>query len=127
MRAYDFFFIMILIIANTMTLTIQKTSFKKKSYVKDQLFVQNNQKPIIIFDLINVLFKESYTGFAQKIGYAKLANYAITHWKNPGHRCLDMLNAISNQETQKPSVTIQLSGRTMPHCIVELHAGKKTC
>ena len=85
------------------------------------------QKPIIIFDCINVLFKESQAGFAQKVGYGVLASYALTHWKNPGCRCLDMLHAISKQNDQQPHLVMTLQEKTMPRCIVELHEGKKTC
>jgi len=86
-----------------------------------------DEKPIIVFDLINVLFKESYIGFAQRIGYGTLTSYALTHWKNPGHRCLDMLHAISDHDTQKPHLIITLNDKTMPRCIVELYEGKQTC
>lgn len=85
------------------------------------------KSPVIIFDLTNVLFKENQIGFAQKIGYATLANYAITHWKNPGYRCLDMLHTMSTKDTQKPDFCITLKGRVLPHCLVELQAGNKTC
>lgn len=89
--------------------------------------IQPSQKHAIIFDLTNVVIKENQIGFAKKIGYGNLASYAITHWKNPGHRCLDMLQEISNHETQKPHITITLQKRTMPRCLVELQEGKKTC
>jgi HAD superfamily hydrolase (TIGR01509 family) len=87
----------------------------------------NAQKQIIIFDLTNVLIKENQIGFAKKIGYGTLASYTITHWKSPGYRCLDMLHAMSNHETQKPHITITLNKRIMPRCLVELQEGKKTC
>ena len=87
----------------------------------------SQKKYVIIFDLTNVLIKENQTGFAKKIGYGTLASYTITHWKNPGYRCLDMLAAMSMHETQKPHITITLKTRTMPRCIVELQEGKKTC
>lgn len=86
-----------------------------------------NKKHTIIFDISNVLIQENTTNFAKKIGYGKLANYTITHWKNPGYRCLDMLAAMSKHETQKPHITITLKKRVMPRCIVELQEGKKTC
>jgi HAD superfamily hydrolase (TIGR01509 family) len=89
--------------------------------------VNAEQKPIIIFDLINVLFKENYNGFAQKIGYGALASYAITHWKNPGHRCLDTLHAISLQDTQKPYTTITINNRILPQCLIDLQEGTKNC
>ncbi len=85
------------------------------------------QKQIIIFDLTNVVIKENQIGFAKKIGYGNLASYAITHWKNPGHRCLDMLEEISKLESQKPHIILPLEKRTMPRCLVELQEGKKTC
>jgi len=66
------------------------------------------KKYTILFDLPNVLIKENQTGFSKKIGYGKLASYAITHWKNPGYRCLDMLAAMSALEEQKPHITITL-------------------
>ncbi|HSC25344.1 MAG TPA: HAD-IA family hydrolase [Candidatus Babeliales bacterium] len=85
------------------------------------------KKYVILFDLTNVLIKENQVGFAKKIGYGTLASYTLTHWKNPGHRCLDMLAAISKHETQKPHISITLKDRIMPRCIVELQEGKKTC
>jgi HAD superfamily hydrolase (TIGR01509 family) len=84
-------------------------------------------KQSIIFDLTNVVIKENQVEFAKKIGYGVLTRYAITHWKNPGYRCLDMLAAMSKHETQQPHITITLKKRTMPRCIVELQEGKKTC
>jgi len=84
-------------------------------------------KQVIIFDLTNVLIKENQIGFAKKIGYGRLANYAITHWKSPGYRCLDMLAEMSKHEIQKPHITITLQSRVMPRCLVELQEGKKNC
>ena len=98
--------------------------------ITTQLTESNNdtqKKYTIIFDLTNVVIKENQAGFAKKIGYGVLARYAITQWKNPGYRCLDMLDAISKHETQKPHITITLKNRTLPRCLVELHEGKKTC
>jgi HAD superfamily hydrolase (TIGR01509 family) len=86
-----------------------------------------SEKHIIIFDLTNVVIKENQIGFAKKIGYGTLASYAITHWKNPGHRCLDMLHEMSNLETHKPHIVLTLQKRTLPRCLVELQEGKKTC
>ncbi len=88
---------------------------------------QAPQKHVIIFDLTNVVIKENQIGFAKKIGYGTLASYAITHWKNPGHRCLDMLDEMSKNESHKPHVVLTLQKRTMPRCLVELQEGKKTC
>lgn len=99
-----------------------KNSFSFAKTTKDK-----QQKQVIIFDLTNVLIKENYIGFAKKIGYGTLASYTVTHWKNPGYRCLDMLHHMSTHESQKPHVTITFKTRTMPRCIVELQEGKKTC
>jgi len=85
------------------------------------------KKHTIIVDLTNVLFKENHNEFAKKIGYGTLASYAITHWKSPGYRCLDMLAAISNEQSQSPHITLTLKGRIMPKCIVELQEGVKNC
>jgi len=85
------------------------------------------KKHTIIFDLTNVVIKENQTELAKKIGYKNLASYTLTHWKHPGHRCLDMLNAMSSYETQKPHITISLKKRVLPRCLVELQEGKKTC
>jgi HAD superfamily hydrolase (TIGR01509 family) len=87
----------------------------------------NNKKHAIIIDITNVLFKENQNEFAKKIGYGVLASYAITHWKNPGYRCLDMLAAISKNDVQKPHVVLTLKGRILPRCLVELHEGTKNC
>jgi HAD superfamily hydrolase (TIGR01509 family) len=88
---------------------------------------QSAHKHVIIFDLTNIVIKENQIGFAKKIGYGTLASYAITHWKNPGYRCLDMLHEISNLESQKPHIVLTLQKRTMPRCLVELQEGKKNC
>jgi HAD superfamily hydrolase (TIGR01509 family) len=87
----------------------------------------SSRKQAIIFDMTNVLFKENQIGFAKKVGYGTLASYTLTHWKSPGYRCLDMLAAMSKQESQKPHVIITLKQRTLPRCIVELYEGKKNC
>jgi HAD superfamily hydrolase (TIGR01509 family) len=126
MRRYHrnfFLFLSILLLACSISIIARRMSRKQNI----SSIEQKTEKPIIIFDLINVLFKENQIGFAQKIGYGTLTSYAITHWKNPGHRCLDMLHAISRNNTQQPHITISLNGKTMPRCIVELHEGKKTC
>jgi HAD superfamily hydrolase (TIGR01509 family) len=104
-----------------------KKPIKKKQTIENVTPAAEKKSPVIIFDLTNVLFKENQIGFAQKIGYATLANYAITHWKNPGYRCLDMLHVMSTKDTQKPNYCITLKGRVLPHCLVELQAGNKTC
>lgn len=88
---------------------------------------QSTHKHVIIFDLTNIVIKENQIGFAKKIGYGTLASYAITHWKNPGYRCLDMLHEISNHESQKPHIVLTLQKRTLPRCLVELQEGKKNC
>ncbi len=86
-----------------------------------------HKKQVIIFDLTNVIIKENQMGFAKKIGYARLANYAITHWKSPGYRCLDMLDEMCKHESQKPHITITLQSRKIPRSLIELQEGKKNC
>lgn len=114
-------------LSSTLTIALRRNTSKKQIAKTSTTSQKSEEKTVIVFDLINVLFKESYVGFAQKIGYATLANYALTHWKNPGYRCLDMLHTISTHETQKPHVCLTINGRTMPRCLVELQAGKQTC
>src|SRR5204862_3204546 len=99
MRIYLPLFIIFLIIINTPTDGTRRIFVKKQAQQSSCQAEHLPEKSVIIFDLINVLFKESYIGFAQKIGYSTLTSYALTHWKNPGHRCLDMLNAMSNNAT----------------------------
>ncbi len=82
---------------------------------------------VIIFDITGVLFKENQKAFAQKIGYGKLASYALTHWKNPSYTCLDMLDTMSCDPIHKPVTEIKLKGRILPQCIVDLHLGTKMC
>ena len=84
------------------------------------------KKHVIIFDLMNVIIKENQSGFTKKIGYGNIASYMITHFKHPGYRCLDMLDAMSRHETQKPHIHLTFKKRTMPRCLVELQEGKKT-
>jgi HAD superfamily hydrolase (TIGR01509 family) len=130
MRTYHgnlFALLFMLILISTVTIAARRSSNKKRISLTKNISTPSAEKPIIVFDLINVLFKENYAGFAQKIGYGTLASYAVTHWKNPGHRCLDMLEEMSKTELQTPHLSISLQGRTMPRCIVELHEGKKTC
>ncbi len=89
--------------------------------------LMNKQKEqAIIFDLMNVIIKENQAGFTKKIGYGNIASYTFTHWKHPGYRCLDMLEAMSKHETQKPHICITLKKRTMPRCLIEFQEGKKT-
>jgi HAD superfamily hydrolase (TIGR01509 family) len=124
MRTNHLFIIIFALIITSVAINARRMPKKNNNITTPTNVVE---KPVIVFDLINVLFKESYIGFAQKIGYGTLANYALTHWKNPGHRCLDMLHSISNHETQKPHVCLTINGRTMPRCLVELQTGKQTC
>jgi FMN phosphatase YigB (HAD superfamily) len=120
--------IILLITLTTLTTNTRWFFIKKRAQTPTRTTqINQNIKQAIVFDLINVLFKENYAGFAQHIGYSVLASYALTHWKNPGHRCLDMLQAISNNPAQKPHIQILLNERIMPLCIVELQEGKKTC
>ena len=90
-------------------------------------FAFSTTKPVIIFDLVNVVIQENQSEITKKIGYGTLASYTLTHWKNPGYRCLDMLQKISTQENQKPHCKITLQNRTMPRCLVELQEGNKNC
>lgn len=99
------------------------TSKKTRSFDAQK----ENTKYTILFDLANVLIKENQLGFSKEVGYGKLASYTLTHWKNPGHRCLDMLAAISTHDNQKPHITITLNKRQLPLCLVELQEGKTTC
>jgi HAD superfamily hydrolase (TIGR01509 family) len=101
----------------------------KKSSIPQKRVIQEHHttKPALIFDLINVLFKENYSGFAQRIGYSTLASYTLTHWKNPGNRCLDMLHHMSTNSHQRPSVALMVNDRQMPQSIVDLHGGIKNC
>ena len=108
-------------------LLIVTGSIAKISHKKTITKNTNANKYTIIVDLTNVLIKENQIGFAKKIGYGVLASYAITHWKSPGYRCLDMLAAMSKHESQKPHITITLNNRIIPRCLVELQEGKKTC
>ena len=103
------------------TTLIQSAPLKNRSDT-----FNNNQKPVILFDLMNVLIKENQATFNKKIGYGTIASYTLTHWKHPGYRCLDMLEAMSKHETQKPHIHITLKQRTMPRCLIELQEGKKT-
>lgn len=121
MRFYHYISISLLLI---FIYTIPQTSLNQKKIICSN---EKCKKYTILFDLPNVLIKENQTGFSKKIGYGNLASYTITHWKNPGYRCLDMLAAISSLEEQKPHITITLKNRTLPRCLVELQEGKKTC
>lgn len=82
---------------------------------------------VIIFDITGVLFKENQKGFMKKLGYGKIARYALTHWKKPIYTCLDMLDTMSCNPIHKPVTEIKLKGRILPQCIVDLHLGIKTC
>jgi HAD superfamily hydrolase (TIGR01509 family) len=95
-----------------------------KTYKKIQSV--DTHQHVIIFDLMNVIIKENSAGFAKQIGYGKIASYTLTHWRHPGYRCLDMLDAMSNCEAQKPHITVTLKNKTMPRSLIELQEGKKT-
>lgn len=84
------------------------------------------KKQVILFDLMNVIIKENQSGFTKKIGYGSIASYMLTHFKHPGYRCLDMFDAMSKLETQKPHIHITLKKRIMPRCLIEFQEGKKT-
>jgi len=81
----------------------------------------------IIFDIPGVLFKENIANLTKKIGICALASYAVSHWKNPATVCLNMLEKMSKQETDKPPDTLTFKGRPMPRCIVEWQQGYKPC
>ncbi len=83
-----------------------------------------HKKYTIFFELTNVLIKENQIGFSKKVGYGNLASYTITHWKNPGHRCLDMLATMSTHDNQQPHLTITLNKKRLPLSLVKLHEGK---
>lgn len=87
----------------------------------------STKKYTIVIDLTGV-FKESKSAFIKKIGYGAFANYTLTHWKNPGHTCLDMLNHISiTYAEQKPQIEVKIKERLLPQCIIDLHKGTKHC
>lgn len=128
------YFLITLALLSISSISARQTAIKKQplrtkkiTKISPQQTNFEKQSSAIIFDLTNVLFKENQIGFAQKIGYGTLAGYTLTHWRNPGHCCLDMLNKISTDAAQKPDTCITLKGRTMPRCIVELQEGKKDC
>ncbi len=98
-------------------------AFSFTKVTKDRL---EDTKKVILFDLMNVIIKENQAGFTKKIGYGNIASYTLTHWKHPGYRCLDMLDAMSKHETQKPHIHLTLKKRVMPRCLIELQEGKKT-
>jgi len=124
----------VLFLYTLLSSTALKAPFKlrNKQQKNCSSHIPTQKKPTIIIDLTNVLFKESSSGFAPKIGYGVLASYAFTHLfsktpLNAGHRCLDTLAQISKDDAQKPFIHITLKNRTMPQCIVELLEGKKSC
>ncbi len=121
MQLYRYLYILFILIFICNPIITSRTSSEQNSIIPLQ------KKHTIIMDLTNVLFKENHNEFAKKIGYGTLASYAITHWKSPGYRCLDMLAAMSNEQSQKPRIILTLKGRTMPQCIVELQTGVKNC
>jgi len=132
MQLYRYLYIsLILIVICNMTITSRKIQNQDTVLPTPNLSHKASEgtqkKHTIIIDLTNVLFKENHNEFAKKLGYGTLASYAITHWKSPGHRCLDMLAEISKEQSQTPHVTITLKGRQMPKCIVELQQGVKNC
>jgi HAD superfamily hydrolase (TIGR01509 family) len=102
------------------------TTTKISPLKKNSAASEFNKKYVILFELTNVLVKENQMGFSKKVGYGNLASYTLTHWKNPGHRCLDMLEAISKHEKQIPHITVTLNKKILPRCLVELQEGKKT-
>lgn len=99
---------------------------KPKQDTTTCISIDKQKKPVIIFDLMNVIIKENQAGFTKKIGYGNIASYMLTNWKHPGYRCLDMLDAMSKHETQKPHICITLRKRILPRCLVEFQEGKKT-
>ena len=84
------------------------------------------EKNIIVMEISTVLFKENTSALVRKIGLGSLLGYAITHWKNPGDVCLDMLENMSKDPEQKPPIKLVYKNRVMPRCIVEWNCGQKS-
>jgi len=89
---------------------------------------KNTQQKIttVIFDLPDVLFQQSKTAFAQKVGLGKLTKYALFNWSNPETTCLHALHTISSQESGQPSVPLLLRDKKMPCCIINWQLGQKS-
>lgn len=79
----------------------------------------------IIIEVTNVLFKENTSALIRKIGLGSVLGYAITHWKNPGDVCLDMLEHMSKEPGQAASTRLTYKDRVMPRCVVEWNCGQK--
>jgi HAD superfamily hydrolase (TIGR01509 family) len=77
----------------------------------------------IVFDLGGVLFQQSKTAFAQKVGLGKLTKYTLFNWSNPETTCLNALHTISLQESRQPSVPLLLRDKKMPCCIIDWQLG----
>jgi len=80
----------------------------------------------IIFDLPDVVFQQSKTAFAQKVGLGKLTKYTLFNWSNPETTCLHALQTISSQESGQPSVPLLLRDKRMPCCIIDWQLGQKS-
>ncbi len=104
-------------------------SFCMNLLVSNALGIQNTTTPqknqSIIIDVTTVLFKENTSALIRKIGLGSVLGYAITHWKNPGDVCLDLLENMSREPEQKPSTKLTYKDRVMPRCIVEWNCGQK--
>lgn len=77
----------------------------------------------IIFDIHGVLFEEDSVAFAKKVGLGAISSYTLSHWKNPVNTCLDVLEHMSKEDHQIPSMKFTFKDRQMPRCIVEWQCG----
>src|SRR5271170_3554589 len=65
----------------------------------------------LIFNLHGILIKEDLGRIVKKIGFSKLASFAMTNWKNPVDSCLDILEKMAIEQKTQRSHCLIYQGR----------------
>lgn len=92
--------------------------------IQDQNLYDSTQH--IIFNLNGVLFKEDHMRVIKKIGFGRLASFALSSWKSPADLCLDVLEKMACEHKTGNSGKLMYQGRKLPECIVDWQLGTNT-
>ncbi len=105
----------------------RKSRRKKRLYCDvQQMDQKSTPEKSILFNLNGVLLTEDTSKIVSKIGAARVATYALTHWCSPLDACLNVLEKMGNEPDQKAPISFMFKERKMPRCIVEWQQGKCT-
>ncbi len=81
---------------------------------------------VLIWDLGDVLFKQSRFGIARSIGLSHFASYALGDWKNPNIRPLlfDVLGTLGAQQGPESQRVCDQQGNHLPQIMCDWLTGK---